>query len=68
MEVYEWELIICCRDIIVLVCHVILQDTSSKGRVKRDYFSYHSNSCKEENTLHQKHESFTFKLALIKLN
>ena len=35
---------------------------------KRDYFSYHSNSCKGETILHQKHESFTFELPLKKLS
>ena len=34
---------------------------------KRDYFSYYSNSSKEENLLHQKHESFTFELPLTEL-
>ena len=34
---------------------------------KLHYYSYHSNSCKEEKILHQKHESFTLKLPLIKL-
>ena len=35
---------------------------------KRDYFRYHSNSCKEEKILHQKHKSFTFELSLTKLS
>ena len=35
---------------------------------KNNYFSYHSNSSKGENILHQKHESFTFELPLIKFS
>ena len=34
---------------------------------KRHYFSYHSNSCNDDKISHQKHESFTFELPLIKL-
>ena len=37
-------------------------------REKRHYFSYHSDSCKNDKILHQKHESFTFELPLIKLS
>ena len=35
---------------------------------KNNYFSYHSNSSKEENILLQKHESFTLELPLIKFS
>ena len=35
--------------------------------LKKRYFSY-SNSCKEDRVSHQKHESFTFELPLIKLS
>ena len=41
--------------------------------VKSYYFSYQSNSCKEDEIFydeifHQKHESYTFELPLIKLS
>ena len=35
---------------------------------KRHYFSYHSNSCKEDKIFYQKHESFTFEIPLTKLS
>ena len=35
---------------------------------KRHYFDYQSNSCKEDKIFHQKHQSYTFKLPLIKLS
>ena len=34
---------------------------------KRHYFSYHSESRKEEKILHQRHEFYTLELPLIKL-
>ena len=35
---------------------------------KRNYYSYHSNSYKEDKILHPKHASYTFHLPLIKLS
>ena len=34
---------------------------------KKHYFSYHSNSCKEDKIFYQKQESYTIDPALIKL-
>ena len=37
------------------------------GNGKRHYFSYQSKSCPKDKIVNQKHESYTFKLLLIKL-
>ena len=34
---------------------------------KRQYFGYQTNTCEEDKILHQSHESFTYKMTLIKL-
>ena len=54
-------------------CIIVLKEFVSLTMVamemgKRHYFSYHSNSYKEEKIFHQKYESFTFELPLIKLS
>ena len=35
---------------------------------KRYYFSDHGNSCQKNKTRHQKHESYTFEVLLLKLS
>ena len=48
------------------ICH--LNNACSGNGKRRLYFSYHSNSCKEDKAFNQKHESYPFKLRLIKLS
>ena len=47
---------------------VSLKTMVTVGIRKRHYFIYHSDSCREDKILHQKHESYTFELLLIKLS